>query len=198
MSQRSFGAVLAFSLSLGLAHPALGQETDEAAVMAAYQKAMTPSAAHAKLAEMEGTWALEIKMWMEPGAEPIVSTAINERVMAMGGRYLVDEVTGDGMPGFPPFNGYGWTGYDNVEEQYVATWIDNVGTGIFTSHGEWDVDADALIMYGSYTDPVTGNKVKVKSVTKMEGPDKEIFRWYEKREGDEEGTMTMEIISTRQ
>ena len=53
-------------------------------------------------------------------------------------------------------------------------------------------------MHGSYVDPVTGKKVKVKTVTRREGPDKTIMTSYEKREGEEEGRKTMEIVSIRQ
>jgi hypothetical protein len=36
-----------------------------------------------------------------------------------------------------PFEGLGYTGYDNVKKQYFGTWIDSMSTGIMTSsrHG---------------------------------------------------------------
>ncbi len=195
MNHRALGAVLAVVVGLALAHPIYGQEYDEAAVMAAYEKAATPAAPHTRLAEMAGEWQLEIKFWMQPGGEPMVSTATSTRKMIMGGRYLADHVEGTTMG--QPFTGMGLTGYNNVEERFEATWVDNMGTAIFTSHGEWNEEKHALVMYGSYADPATGKKKKVKTISRIEGPDKEIFEWYEKSEGEEETLKTMEIVSIR-
>ena len=196
MNPRTFGVGLALSLSLAAAHPALAQEYDEAAGMAAYEKAMTPGEQHAKLAELEGTWAMTVTSWMQPGAEPTVTEATSKSKMVMGGRYLHDSVEGTAMG--MPFTGMGWTGYNNAAERYEATWIDNFGTGILTTHGQWDDEAGGIVMSGSYTDPITGTKTKLKTVSRMEGPDKSIFTWYEKAEGAEEGRKTMEIVSIRQ
>jgi hypothetical protein len=195
MKHRALGAALTVVVGLALAHPIYGQEYDEAAVMAAYEKAMTPGTPHAILAEMAGEWQLEIKFWMPPGGEPMVSTATSTRKMIMGGRYLADHVEGTTMG--QPFTGMGLTGYNNVEERFEATWVDNMGTGIFTSHGEWNEEENALVMHGSYVDPATGKKKKVKTISRIEGPGKEIFEWYEKSEGEEEALKTMEIVSIR-
>lgn len=197
MRHRSCSAALALILGFALAQPALGQELDEAAMMAAYEKAMTPTDAHARLADMAGSWDMTVTMWMEPGADPIVSKATATREMVLGGRYLTEVVEGEGLLG-GPFIGQGWTGYDNLGEEYKATWIDNMGTGILVSHGKWDDEINGIVWHASYVDPTTGGKVKVKSISQSEGPDKEIYSWYEKREGEEEGRKTMEIVSTRQ
>jgi len=196
MNPKTFGIALALSLSLAAAYPALAQEYDETAIMAAYEKAMTPGEHHAKLALLEGNWAMTVTVWMQPGAEPTVSTANSTSKMVMGGRYMLDTVEGTAMG--MPFSGMGWTGYDNVDQQYESTWIDNLGTGIYTYHGQWDDEVNGIVMHGSYTDPVTGQKVEMKTVTRLEGPDKMVYTSYERRKGDEEGRKTMEIVSIRQ
>ena len=196
MNPRTFGIALALSLSLAAAYPALAQEYDETAIMAAYEKAMTPGEHHAKLALLEGNWAMTVTVWMQPGAEPTVSSATSTSKMVMGGRYMLDTVEGTAMG--MPFSGMGWTGYDNVDQQYESTWIDNLGTGIYTYHGQWDDEVNGIVMHGSYTDPVTGQKVELKTVTRLEGPDKMVYTSYERRKGDEEGRKTMEIVSIRQ
>jgi hypothetical protein len=194
MNPKTFGIALA--LSLAAAYPALAQEYDETAIMAAYEKAMTPGEHHAKLAQLEGNWAMTVTVWMQPGAEPTVSTATSTSKMVMGGRYMLDTVEGTAMG--MPFSGMGWTGYDNVDQQYESTWIDNLGTGIYTYHGQWDDEVNGIVMHGSYTDPVTGQKVESKTVTRLEGPDKMVYTSYERRKGDEEARKTMEIVSIRQ
>ena len=196
MNPRTFGIALALSLSLAAAYPALAQEYDETAIMAAYEKAMTPGEHHAKLALLEGNWAMTVTVWMQPGAEPTVSSATSTSKMVMGGRYMLDTVEGTAMG--MPFSGMGWTGYDNVDQQYESTWIDNLGTGIYTYHGQWDDEVNGIVMHGSYADPVTGQKVESKTVTRLEGPDKMVYTSYERRKGDKEGRKTLEIVSNRQ
>ena len=196
MNPKTFGIALALSLSLAAAYPALAQEYDETAIMAAYEKAMTPGEHHAKLALLEGNWAMTVTVWMQPGAEPTVSSATSTSKMVMGGRYMLDTVEGTAMG--MPFTGMGWTGYDNVDQQYESTWIDNLGTGIYTYHGQWDDEVNGIVMHGSYADPVTGQKVESKTVTRLEGPDKMVYTSYERRKGDEEARKTMEIVSIRQ
>ena len=51
----------------------------------------------------------------------------------MGGRYLEQRFKGDIMG--MPFEGIGYTGYDNVKKQYWGTWMDNMSTGMMTSTG---------------------------------------------------------------
>lgn len=196
MTTRTLCIALVLCLGVAAATPAIAQEYDEAAMMAAYEKAMTPGEHHARLAQLEGTWAMTVSQWMQPGAEPTVTTATSTSRMIMGGRYLQDTVEGTAMG--MPFSGTGWTGYDNVDQQYEATWIDNFGTGIYTYHGQWDDEAGGIVLHGSYTDPVTGEKVELKTVTRMEGPDKMVYTSYERRKGEEEGRKTMEIVSIRQ
>lgn len=196
MTTRTLCIALVLCLGVAAATPAIAQEYDEAAMMAAYEKAMTPGEHHARLAQLEGTWAMTVSQWMQPDAEPTVTTATSTSKMIMGGRYLLDTVEGTAMG--MPFSGTGWTGYDNVDQQYEATWIDNFGTGIYTYHGQWDDEAGGIVLHGSYTDPVTGEKVELKTVTRMEGPDKMVYTSYERRKGEEEGRKTMEIVSIRQ
>ena len=37
-----------------------------------------------------------------------------------------------------PFQGLGFTGYDNHPKKYVGVWIDNMTTSIMTSSGTFD------------------------------------------------------------
>lgn len=195
MDNRISGSALALVLCLAVAAPAVGQEYDEQAVMAAYEKAMTPSAPHAELAELEGTWEMTVTQWMQPGAEPVATSATNTSRMVLGGRYLMDTTEGTAMG--QPFSGMGWTGYDNVRDQYVSTWIDNFGTGILVAYGQWEDDEQGIVMHGTYVDPVTGKDVHIRTVSRMDGPDRQIFTWYEKREGEQVARKTMEIVSVR-
>jgi len=57
-----------------------------------------------------------------------------------------------------PFQGIGYTGYDNAKKQYVGTWIDNFGTGVMTSTGTSSDNGKTLSFKSVATDPMTGKE----------------------------------------
>lgn len=156
--------LLTLSLTASLAVAADGPEAamspEQQAMMEAWQKAMTPGPEHAALAKMEGSYSLTVKMWLEPGAEPMISSGTALRRMIMGDRYLEETVRGTSMG--QPFEGMGLTGYDNLRGEYWGTWIDNMSTGLMTSTGTWDKATDTGTFTGSYIDPVTKKTVETK------------------------------------
>ena len=70
---------------------------------------------------------------MAPGAPDEVSKATSVHRMVLGGRYLEQVYKGTSMG--MPFEGIGYTGYDNVQQRYVGTWMDTFGTGVMTFLG---------------------------------------------------------------
>ncbi len=126
---------------------------EEKAMMEAMMKAATPGEAHKKLDAVVGTWDSKVTMWMAPGAPPMVSPGTSTNQWVLGGRYLEQKVTGSFMG--MPFNGLGYTGYDNVKKEYFGTWMDNMGTGVMLSTGAMDA-ANHWTFKGSMPDPVTG------------------------------------------
>jgi len=165
MSRRCVVCVIALmALAFGVAgaqdQPAMSPE--QAAMMAAWQKAMTPGPQHAMLAKMAGEFTLEVKSWMTPGAEPEVSTAHSSRRMILGGHYLEETVKGSTMG--QEFEGRALTGYDNVSGTWFSTWVDSMSTGIMTSTGEWDLATGVGTFHGEYNDPMTGAVQKSRTV----------------------------------
>ena len=63
--------------------------------MDVYQEMGTPSAAHKLLARMAGSWNVTSSCLMEPGGQPIESTASSEHKMVLDGRFLQQEYNGD-------------------------------------------------------------------------------------------------------
>ena len=133
---------LACTFALAAALPALAQDAppqmspEEAAMMAAYQKAGAPGPQHAALAKMAGTYDLAISSWNAPGAEPTASTGTATRSMALDGRVMVEDMQSE-MYG-QPFTGHGMHGYDNVTGKYWSTWNDSMSTGLMVSEGTCD------------------------------------------------------------
>jgi hypothetical protein len=161
-------------------------------MMKRWQEAMTPGTAHKNLESLVGTWDTEVKTWMAgPTGDPMVSKAVSQVKSVLGGRYIMEEVTGDMMN--QPFSGVGYTGYDNFNKKYVGFWIDNMGTGMTTLEGSIDKAGTTFTMWGKMDDVTTGEKgKKVKYVTRIIDNDKHIFEIYDVTTyGDKKPTMLM-------
>jgi hypothetical protein len=88
------------------------------------------------------------------------------------------------------------TGYDNVTRQFVASWIDNFGTGIMYMTGKYDPATKALTFLSDMDDPTKpGTKIKVREVLRFVDPNKHVMEWYELRAGKD--VKTMEIVYKR-
>jgi Protein of unknown function (DUF1579) len=168
---------------------------EEAAMMKAWQEAMTPGAPQEHLAKAAGDFTYAVKFWMgDPSAEPQVSTGTAHREMIMGGRYLVEKVKGEMMG--QEFHGMGTTGYDNTKGTYWNTWFDNMSTGVMVSEGKTD-DSGKMVMTGDYVDPMTREAKTSKTVLWWDGADKETMQMFEKRGDDWVKTMEIEYTRTK-
>jgi hypothetical protein len=158
---------------------------------------------HKLLARLDGNWNYTIKFWMnpDPNAPPEQSKGTATRKSIMGGRYTVMDVTGkmkmpdeNGKMKEMTFKGMGIEGYDNVKRKFVASWIDNMGTGIEFSDGTYD-PATKTLTYTSEVEPVPGMKTPVREVIKLPDNNHMTLEWYENHGGQEK--KTMEINYTR-
>ena len=92
------------------------------------------------------------------------------------------------------FKGMGTEAYDNAKKKFVGAWMDNIGTGIMMSEGDYDTAAKAFTYTGEY-EMMPGMKQKIREVLKIVDKDHHTFEWYENRGGQE--AKTMEINYTR-
>ena len=138
---------------------------EEMAAMEKWQKAMTPSAHHKMLDAMAGTFDTKVSSWMAPGAPPMVSNGTSTNTWIMGGRYLEQRFSGSMMG--QPFEGLGYTGYDNVSGKYWGTWFDNMGTGIMTSTGASSDGGKSYTFASAMNDPMTGKATQMEERIKV-------------------------------
>src|ERR1043165_7932011 len=130
---------LGFARALGTSalfadEPKKSEADMQKAMMEAWMKASTPGDAHKKLDNMVGTWDVTVKSWMAPGEPPMESTGTAMNQWVLGGRWMEEKFTGSFMG--MPFQGIGYTGYDNIKKQYVGTWMDNMTTAMMGSRGK--------------------------------------------------------------
>jgi hypothetical protein len=158
---------------------------------------------HKLLASMDGNWDYTIKMWMDgdTSKKPQEEKGTAVRKSIMDGRYFTMEVSGkmhmpgpDGKMKEMQFNGMGLEAYDNAKKKFVGSWVDNMGTGIMTSEGDYDPSTKTFTYMGEAT-MAPGMTEKIKEVVKMADKDHMTMEWYEDRGGKE--TKTMEINYTR-
>jgi hypothetical protein len=152
---------------------------------------------HKLLSSLDGNWDYTIKFWMnpDPNAKPQESKGTATRKSIMGGRYVMEDVSGkmqmpgeDGKPKDVQFKGMGMEGYDNVKKKFVASWIDNMGTGIEFSEGTYD-PATKSFTYTSEIEMVPGMKTAVREVIKIVDNNHMSLEWYENQGGQEKKTM---------
>jgi len=143
-----------------------------------WEQFITPGEGHKFLEQLVGTWSCEVKMWMDgPQGKPIVSKGTGEYKMALGGRFLQQEFTGE-VAG-QPFHGVGYIGFDNFKKTYVSFWIDDMTTAMMTMEGSLDSKATALTMHGKVNEPATGERnITVKDVLRIVDKDTHVFETY--------------------
>jgi len=167
--------------------------------MAKWMQAATPGPEHAKLKPLTGKWTFVTKHRMGADQPWQESPGKAEYRWILGGRVLVHEVKADPNPKDPimgTFEGFGISGYDNMNKKYWNTWADSMGTGVMHSTGTADSSGKTFTYSGEYDCPMTGKRETAKSVLKIAGDDKVVFEMYTKDPAGKE-FMGLEVTYTR-
>ena len=144
------------------------------AMMEAMMKAGTPGEAHKKIDAFSGQWNAKVTFWTVPGADPMTMEGTAESRWILDGRYLEQRFKGTFMGA--PFEGLGYTGYDNVKKRYWSTWIDNMSTGIMTSTGS--ADGATWTFSGTMPDPMTGKEMQSDSKIIVQDADHHVMEMW--------------------
>ena len=174
---------------------------DDSQMMATMVEMAKPGVNHKTLEGLVGSWTYKTKWWMHPDAPPMESSGTCSTKSVMDGRYFVSEHTGAmSMPGADGktmdvvFRGLGTEGYDNAKKKFVASWIDNMGTGILMMEGTYDPSAKTMTYLGE-EEPMPGMKFKMREVVTYTDQDHHSLAFYEVHDGAE--VKVMEIAYTR-
>jgi hypothetical protein len=148
---------------------------DHDAMMAAWAKASTPAEGHRRLEPMVGSWKARTTFTMAPGAPADVSEGSSENRWVLGGRYLQQTYSGTSMG--MPFEGIGYTGYDNVQKKYVGTWMDNFGTGLMDSVGVGRPTESAMSFLAHSLDP-SGRRCAFECKVRIQDPNRHSYEMW--------------------
>jgi len=165
---------------------------EEKAMHEAWMKAGAVGPEHEKMAAMVGKWKAEVKFWHGPG-DPEVSYGTSEFKTILGGRFLEEVFNGEAMG--QPFEGRGFSGYDNTTKKHISLWMDSMTTGWLTFEGAWDESSKTLVSQGESVDPM-GTKWQMRNVCKEKSKNEHVFEMY-KTGPDGKEFKALEITYTR-
>lgn len=173
---------------------AVEAKPDSATVAKAWADYATPSKAHEMLAKDTGTWDADMTFWTEGNPEPQKAKSVAVYKMILDGKYQEGTYKGD-MWGMH-FEGRGMTAYDNASKEYIATWVDNMGTGMLVSRGKYDEATKTLTFNGAMVDPVTGKEKMIKEIITYIDQDTQKMEMFDIDANGKE-FKNMEILSKR-
>jgi len=150
---------------------------------------------HAMFETLVGNWTAQVRMYMEPGQDPVESEGRATNGLILGGRALRMDYKGRFMD--QEFSGIGLDGYDADKGQHFSFWMDTMSAGATyvtgnCTHGGMDV----VRLNGECQDPETGETLERETVMTVLSSSRYT---YEERvkSGDGEPTLTMQIIFTK-
>lgn len=123
---------------------------DQRELMMQYLQLAQPGPEHERLAVYAGSWDVEMTLWLQPGAEPMVIQGTATTRMVVGGRFLMHETRSeDGT-----MESMGILGFDRRSGQYQVMGMDNSGTYFVTAAGPWDEETGTAVLSGEDVDPI--------------------------------------------
>lgn len=137
--------------------------------------------AHRRLAELTGLWRVKQSLWLAPGQPPQIDSGTALFTMVLGGRHLQQDLRIDSST---PFQGLGYTGYDNNSGRYYTSWIDINFTGVLLLRGDYDPGTRTYRFDGSMSGE-NGEVIPTREELHLMDRNRWVARFYETRAGKE-------------
>lgn len=128
----------------------------------------TPGREHENLMKLAGTWSSDEKMRMGPDMPQMNSQGTWTMTPMLDGRYLQLDAAGE-IPGMGPYKGFGLMGFDNVSQKYVATYIDQMSTGMMHGVGKMSSDGKVLTLNYTFNCPITKKPSTFREIMTFQG-----------------------------
>lgn len=145
------------------ATPAMDPAAQAMADMETYAKSGMPGAMHKKMAEGVGQWTTTNTMWMDPNSPPTVAQGTATTRMTMDGRFAITEIVCP-MGEMGTMNGTSIMGFDNVQQKFVGTWFDNMGSGMMHGVGTPSMGGNRIDWVYTYSCPITNSQRTMREI----------------------------------
>lgn len=126
-------------------------------------KSGMPGAMHKKMAEGVGQWTTTNTMWMDPNSPPTVAQGTATTRMTMDGRFAITEIVCP-MGEMGTMNGTSIMGFDNVQQKFVGTWFDNMGSGMMHGVGTPSMGGNRIDWVYTYSCPITNSQRTMREI----------------------------------
>lgn len=138
----------------------------------AWVKAGRPGPNHDLLDIFVGTWNVEATFDNGPGHPVETGSGAMVNTWQLQGRWIQQQYTGQ-MATMGRFSGIGYLGYDNIKQQFTATWMDTLTTTCLNSAGSFDEATSSFTLTAKIT-PAGGasGEFTQKQVIRVVSPDK--------------------------
>jgi len=83
--------------------------------------------------------------------------------------------------------------YDNVTKEFIAIWIDNLGTGMSVSKGTYDEGTKTLKSTGTMIDPMSGKEVHYRQTVQLIDDNHQVMEMFMQEDGKEYKNMVVEL-----
>ena len=178
---------------------------EEMAMMEEWKALAKPGKQHEHLNQFVGKWNTTTKVWYGgPGTPAAETHGTAEIKWVLSGRFIMQETksqmkmpTATGEMETVPYQGMGFTGYDNYRNVYIGSWMDDLGTTMYTWKGTVDPSGKVFNFYGEMDEPgkkMTGRMVNYR--TTIVNHDKHVFEMFDLAAGSD--FKVFEITYTRQ
>jgi hypothetical protein len=171
---------------------ASGAKADAASVAETMAQLSMPGKKHEGFKSWVGKWKQVTKGWFGPG-EPVVTEGWSENTLVLGGRFVQQQFHGSMMG--QPFEGVGFTGYDNLAGAYTMVWLDNSATMVISAANGVMDEAAKTLTFTTRVPGADGALADCRMVTTFVTDDQHVFTMYTK--GPTGEAKVMEITYTR-
>ncbi len=161
-------------------------------MMKKWQDHMTPGEHHAELAKVVGKWTTETKWWENAGDAPQISSGTATFEPVFNGLFVRQNFSGTMMD--MPFQGVGYTGYDNSAKKYVGVWLDSMSSSIMA--GESAPNPKDTSMTWMCNNCMDGKPTEMRSMDTWVNDNTFVFEFHTKGKDGKE-FKTMEITYKR-
>jgi hypothetical protein len=140
-----------------------------------------PGVEHQRLAQLAGLWNVRQSLWLEAGKPAQADVGTAQFTMVLGGRQLQQDLR---VGSSTPFQGIGYTGYDNTTHTFVTSWTDVNLTDILVLRGDYDERARVYRFRGEMSGD-DGLKIPMREELRIDDARHFVARYYETRDGRE-------------